>query len=176
MLSAGPAPVKVPDLVGDSAGNARSVLDSLGLRMTVVSVPAPGVGPGTITRQAPAAGDYRPAGSSVALSAAEQPVWRPLTSLGGTGHASSVPFRIYGTQWRVVYSMSYVGTCTLIFICFGPSAQVVDLRGATSSVGFDLGQGDHETRTFRSGPGTYQIRVTPGSDNARWSIEIEDYY
>ena len=72
--------------------------------------------------------------------------------------------------------MSYVGTCTLIFICFGPSAQVVDLGGGAHGAVFNLNNGDSELRAFQSGPGVYQIKVTPGSDTAQWSMEVEDYY
>jgi hypothetical protein len=30
--------------------------------------------------------------------------------------------------------------------------------------------------TFNSGPGQYEITITPGSDNARWSVRVQDYY
>jgi hypothetical protein len=29
---------------------------------------------------------------------------------------------------------------------------------------------------MRSGPGVYEIRVTPGADTAHWSLNVEDYY
>ena len=41
---------------------------------------------------------------------------------------------------------------------------------------FGLGEGSAQTRVFPSGPGLYQIKVTPGSDTAQWSIHVEDYY
>jgi hypothetical protein len=28
----------------------------------------------------------------------------------------------------------------------------------------------------QSGPGRYQIKISPGPDTARWSIEVQDYY
>ena len=41
---------------------------------------------------------------------------------------------------------------------------------------FDLGEGDNKTRIFDTGPGVYQISVSPGSDSADWSIKVDDYY
>jgi hypothetical protein len=85
-----------------------------------------------------------------------------------------VPFRIRGTQWRLVYTMSYQGTCEFIFFCEGPSAQVMG-TGSTN-VSFDLNNGGQQTRVFKTGPGVYQIAVKPGLDSAQWSIEVEDWY
>jgi hypothetical protein len=84
-----------------------------------------------------------------------------------------VPFRIRGTHWRIVYGMSYVGTCTFIFICSGPSAKVT---GGSTSNQFDLNDGQNQNQNYRSGAGVYQITVSPGDDNARWSMKVEDYY
>jgi hypothetical protein len=89
---------------------------------------------------------------------------------------ASVPFTIRGSRWRIVYSMSYQGMCTFIVFCSGPSAQVADLRRSTTSGSFDLGEGDGQTRTFDSGPGLYQVKVSPGSDSASWSVQVQDYY
>ena len=36
--------------------------------------------------------------------------------------------------------------------------------------------GGRQTRVLRSGPGVYQLEVSPGGDTARWSMWIEDYY
>jgi hypothetical protein len=107
---------------------------------------------------------------------AETPRWRPLTSFAGDDGGRSVPFRIRGSQWRVVYSMGYEGLCTLIFFCSGPSAQVVNLNNSSDAVKFDLNKGSAQTQVFKSGPGLYQISIQPGSDTARWSVEVEDDY
>jgi hypothetical protein len=175
VLSEGPAPVQVPSLVGHAATAAQAALQHLGLRAALTQVPAPGVGAGTVTRQVPAAATKLPPRSVVTLSVAEAPRWRALTSFAGDGPGSSVPFRIRGRRWRVVYDMNYVGTCTFVFFCSGPSAQVLRLRDPLS-IQFDLGGGDGQTRIFDSGPGLFQIGITPGSDTARWSMEVEDYY
>jgi hypothetical protein len=176
VLSAGPPPVKLPRLVGQSSAAAQSALQRLGLRSGVTRVPAPGTAAGTVTRQTPAAGAELFPRATVALSVAATPRWRTLTSLAGDGHGQSVPFRILGTHWRVLYSMGYQGTCTFIFFCSGPSAQVANLSSRSDTTGFDLNDGSGQTQVFKSGPGLYQITVSPGDDTARWSIEMQDYY
>ncbi len=175
LLSAGPAPVTLPALVGSSSADAQAVLRQLGLRADLMQVPAPGVDAGMVTREAPRPGASLLPGATVALSVAEAPRWRPLTSFAADGQGRSVPFRIRGSRWRVVYSMNYVGTCTFILFCSGPSADVARLSDPVS-IQFGLGTGGDQTRIFRSGPGLFQISVTPGSDTARWSMEVEDYY
>ena len=174
-LSKGPPPVAVPQLVGRSGGEAQTLLGKLGLHATLAPVPAPGVSPGIVTHQSTAANANAPAGSTVALQVAEEPRWRPLTSFSGTGRGHSVDFRILGSQWRIVYSMHYQGLCTLIFFCSGPNARVFHPGGATVG-GLNLSTGSGQTRAFALGPGLYEIAVTPGSDTAAWSIEVEDYY
>ena len=176
VLSAGPPPVKLPRLVGQSSAAAQSALQRLGLRAGLTQVPAPGTATGTVTRQSPGPGAELFPRATVALSVAETPRWRNLTSLAGDGHGQSVPFRILGTRWRVLYSMGYQGTCTFIFFCSGPSAQVANLGSWSDTAGFDLNDGSGQTQVFKSGPGLYQITVSPGNDTARWSIEVQDYY
>jgi hypothetical protein len=114
--------------------------------------------------------------STVSLLVAEAPQWRGLTSIRGSSAQASVPFRIRGTHFRVRYSMGYQGTCTLLLICSGPSAEVANLSNGTTAAGFDLNDGGAQTRVVQSGPGVYQLKVSPGSDTARWSIEVQDYY
>jgi hypothetical protein len=41
---------------------------------------------------------------------------------------------------------------------------------------FDLNDGSGKTRTLKTGPGIYQVTVSPGSDSANWSMRVEDYY
>jgi serine/threonine-protein kinase len=175
-LSAGPAPVEVPKLVGSPTGDAKARLNRLKLRAAVTQVPAPGVGTGTIMRQSPSAGARVPPGSTVALDAAEPPQLRPLTSFSGDGSGQSVPFRIYGQRWEIVYSMGYQGTCTFIFFCSGPSATVTNVSDGSTVDQFDLGQGSGRERIFNTGPGVYQISVSPGSDSADWKIKVDDYF
>ena len=176
VLSAGPAPVILPQVVGGGATAATAALRHLGLRTELTQVPAPGVTPGLVTHQSPAAGSDLARHATVILSVAETPRWRPLTSFAGKSDARSVPFRIRGTQWRVVYGMGYDGLCTFIFICSGPSAQVVDLNHPSDATKFDLNKGSDQTQVFKAGAGLYQISIQPGSDTAHWSMEVEDYY
>jgi hypothetical protein len=176
-LSDGPPPVDVPKVVGQSSASAQAALQHLKLRAAVTLVAAPaGVAPGTVARQSPLPGASRAPGSTVTLAVAEAPQWRPLTALQGTNSGRSVPFRIRGGRWQIVYSMGYDGTCTLLLFCSGPSASVVNITTGATVDGFGLGEGSGKTRTFDTGPGVYQIAVSPGSDTARWSIKIDDYY
>ena len=175
-LSRGPKPVMVPPLVGASASNAESALNSLRLRANVIQVPAPGVDTGTVTRQSPAAGKSLAPHSTVSLWAAEAPQLRPLTGFSSTGSGSSVPFRIRGRRWEIVYSMGFQGTCTFIFFCSGPSATVTDAGNGSTVDQFGLGEGSAKNRIFKTGPGVYQISVSPGDDSANWHIEVDDYY
>jgi hypothetical protein len=152
VLSLGPPPVEVPRLVGQSSSAARSVLAS------------------------PGAGRYLRPHATVSLSAAEAPQWRALTSVSGTGAGQSVAFRIRGIRWRVVYRMSFVGTCEFILFCDGPSADMVRVGGGGPVDRFGMSDGGEQTEVVRSGAGIYQARVTPGSDTTRWSMTVEDYY
>jgi eukaryotic-like serine/threonine-protein kinase len=174
VVSRGPAPVDVQLVVGEGTTDARDALKQLGLSTTVTAVPAPGIRPGTVTKQSPSAGRDAPAGSSVALQVAETPQWRPLTTFQAV---RSVPFRITGTRWRVVYRMAYQSDCTFIFFCSGPpTAHIANLATGSAINPFSLGNGTGRIQTFQSGPGLYQIEVSPGHDTARWSIEVDDYY
>ena len=176
VLSAGPPPVKLPLLGGESSADAQKVLSGLGLHAAIVMVPAPGVSPGTVTGQSPSAAAELLPGSTVKLSVAEIPQWRAITSFSGNDAGQSVPFRIRGTRWRIVYNMGYQGLCTFIFFCSGPSAKIATIEGQSQANGFDLNEGQNQIQQFGSGAGLYQVTVSPGSDSARWSMEIEDYY
>ena len=176
VLSAGPPPIPVPKLVGRPSGEAQTLLARLGLHAGVTQVPAPGVNPGIVTRESPRAGTELRPGDKVALSVAETPRWRVLTSFSGNAGGHSVPFRILGKQWRVVYRMGYQGLCTLIFFCSGPHAQVIRPTTGSDVAQLDLNEGAGQTQLLTSGPGLYEIKITPGSDTAGWSMTVEDFY
>ena len=175
-VSSSPPPVRVPGVVGRHSVSAESVLARAGLRYATDTVAAPGSEPGVVTRQSPASSTRAPRGSTVALSIAEVPRWRTLTTFSGVDDGRSVPVRILGAKWRVAYHMSYQGLCTLLVVCLGPSAAVDDLRTESNFGQFELGEGDTETHTFDSGPGLYRVVVSGGHDSAKWSMTVADYY
>ncbi len=175
-LSAGPPPVKVPGVVGQAASAAARALANAGLRSSTTSVAAPGSKPGIVTRQSPRSGSDAPHGSTVALSVAETPRWRTLTTFSGVDGGRSVPFRIEGSQWRVTYSMSYEGSCLLLLVCFGPSATASNLKTGQSFDGFDLSSGSSHAHVFDGGPGLYRVSVSGGKDSARWEMTVQDHY
>ncbi len=173
-LSSGPAPVSVVNVRTMSVGDAETVLHRSGLRTAVTQVPAPaGAATGSVVTQDPAGGTTQPRGSTVRLSVAEAPQWRTVTSFAGR---DSGAFHIRGQHWRVVYRMGFDGTCTWILFCSGPSARVVDAGTSQYVAGFGLQNGSNQNQTFSTGPGTYEIQVTPGGDRAGWSVQVQDYY
>jgi serine/threonine-protein kinase len=179
VMSSGPPPVAVPNVVGEDASTAEGAVADAGLRYSLAHVAAPGTAPGTVVRQSPSSPSSAPRGSTIALSLAETPEWRTLTHFAGTDDGKSVPFKILGDRWRVVYAMSYKGTCLLIFVCDGPSAEAHAVGGegdGGNAGGFDLGEGEEESHVFTSGPGIYQLAISGGRDSAQWSMTVQDYY
>jgi serine/threonine-protein kinase len=175
-ISKGPRPVAVPPLTGKSSTTASTTLHKAGLNADVTTVPAPGTTPGLVVRQDPTAGHHLKPHDTVALFVAEVPSWHAVTSFSAnSGGGQSVPFRIYGSQWRVVYSLAYNGTCDFVLFCNGPSAQLLGLGGNTTNDSFGLGKGSGKTKVFQTGPGVYQIDINPGWDDASWSIEVQDW-
>ncbi len=128
-----------------------------------------------VTGQSTAAGHHLSVHSTVTLSVAETPTWKSVTSFSGTGGTHSIPFHIRGSQWRIVYSMSYDGTCDFVLFCDGPTAQVLGVGANSTDMSFGLNEGDSETRAFDAGPGEYQIAIKAGLDAARWSITVQDW-
>jgi serine/threonine-protein kinase len=170
-VSRGPAPVQVLNVVHMSVADAQRSLHRLHLRTTVRDVPAPGTSPGTVVGQTPTGG-LRPRGSLVTLNVAEVPSWHTVTTFDGR---SSGLVHIQGERWRVVYKMGFQGTCTWILFCSGPSARVTDASGRYVA-GFGLQNGTNQVQTFSRGAGEYAIAVTPGADQAGWSIQVQDLY
>lgn len=68
-VSAGPATVALPDLLGRSLGEARSAVEQIGLTVSRVVVDSAAFEePGTVTGQSPAAGASVPTGSGVRIT------------------------------------------------------------------------------------------------------------
>lgn len=176
VLSAGPPPVAVPGVLGKAAGSAEDEIANTGLRYSVAVVAAPGSAPGVVVKQTPAPPHTLPRGSTVALSVAETPRWRNLTTFSGVDDGKSVPFRILGNRWRVTYSMGFRGTCLLLLVCGGPSAEALDLQKGSGAGSFDLSEGESQTHVFDSGPGLYRLVVSGGRDSAEWTMTVQDYY
>src|ERR1700716_77571 len=74
VLSKGPATIQVPDLYGRSVGEARSMIEQLGLRVAGISRDTSSLQPeSTIIRQVPAAGTTISAGGAVRLTVSHFP-------------------------------------------------------------------------------------------------------
>jgi len=74
VLSKGPATVQMPDLYGRSAGEARSMVEQIGLRVAGMSRDTSSIVPeNTVIRQLPAAGQTISAGGPVSLTVSHFP-------------------------------------------------------------------------------------------------------
>lgn len=74
VLSKGPASVQVPDLYGRSVGEARSMIEQIGLRIAGISRDTSSLQPeNTVIRQYPAAGQNIGAGGPVSLTVSHFP-------------------------------------------------------------------------------------------------------
>jgi serine/threonine-protein kinase len=74
VLSKGPASVNMPDLYGRSVGEARSMVEQIGLRIAGVSRDTSSLQPeNTVIRQLPAAGSTIAAGGAVSLTVSHFP-------------------------------------------------------------------------------------------------------
>jgi beta-lactam-binding protein with PASTA domain len=74
VLSKGPATVQVPDLYGRSVGEARSMIEQIGLRIAGMSRDTSSIQPeNTVIRQQPAAGQTVSAGAPVSLTVSHFP-------------------------------------------------------------------------------------------------------
>src|SRR5438067_10619027 len=74
VLSKGPATVQMPDLFGRSAGEARSMVEQLGLRVAGISRDTSSLQPeNSVIRQLPAAGQTISAGGAVSLTVSHFP-------------------------------------------------------------------------------------------------------
>ena len=74
VLSKGPATIQVPDLYGRSVGEARSMIEQLGLRIAGISRDTSSLQPeNTIIRQFPEAGKTVSAGGPVSLTVSHFP-------------------------------------------------------------------------------------------------------
>ena len=90
VLSKGPATIQVPDLYGRSVGEARSMIEQLGLRIAGISRDTSSLQPeNTIIRQLPAAGQTVSAGGPVSLTVSHFPP--PPTIRIDTGTSAPPP-------------------------------------------------------------------------------------
>ena len=79
VLSQGPATVQIPDLYGRTVGEARSMVEQLGLRIGGMGRDTSSLHPeGTVIRQIPAAGQTVSAGGPVSLIVSRFPVEQPI--------------------------------------------------------------------------------------------------
>jgi eukaryotic-like serine/threonine-protein kinase len=177
LMSAGPPPVSVPSTLGEPAAEAEAAVAAAGLRFAVHPISAPAHTAETVLSESPTGAASVPSGSTVTLTIAAAPQWRPVTSFAGVDDGRSVPFEIRGRRWRLAYTMSYRHTCLLLVVCEGPSAAVEDLSTGSDLGEFELDEGGGTHYHVVEGPpGLYRVLLTGGQDSARWSATVEDFY
>jgi serine/threonine-protein kinase len=92
VLSKGPASVNMPDLYGRSVGEARSMVEQIGLRISGVSRDTSSLQPeNTVIRQVPAAGQTISAGGAVSLTVSHFPPPPSLRIDTGTSAPPPLP-------------------------------------------------------------------------------------
>jgi len=92
VLSKGPATVNMPDLYGRSVGEARSMVEQIGLRIAGVSRDTSSLQPeNTVIRQMPAAGQTISAGGAVSLTVSHFPPPPSLRIDTGTSAPPPLP-------------------------------------------------------------------------------------
>jgi hypothetical protein len=166
-------PVEVPLLIGGDATAASARLHALHLRARVVTVPAPGIRPGTVTSQSPAPGATTPARSTVTLDVSEVPRWRTVTTF--TAHSSPV-VSIVGERWRILATVQSAHHCSFLVFCHSTSATVTVAGSRVPLRRVALGDGTAVPSVLSTGPGTYRVTVHPASGSTHWSIEVQDDY
>ena len=163
---------RVPNVTGMSTAAAEARLKRNHLHAHAIPVAWPGHAAGTVRTESRVAKWLR-RGSTVTLRVAEVPTWKTVATFAGT---SSPVFRIKGSRFRLVYDVSNEKSCTLWIFCSHSSAEVSDTASGSTVDAFDLNDGNHQTKTFDTGRGSYAIKVDPASGNARWSFTVEDWY
>ena len=166
-------PVVIPLLINEDATAATARLSTLHLHARVVTVPAPGIRPGTVTSQSPAPGATTPAGSAVTLDVSEVPRWRTVATF--TARSSPV-LTIVGERWRILATVRSARHCSFLVFCQATSATVTTTGSSVPLRRVDLGDGTAAPSVLGTGPGTYRVTVHPASGSTRWSIEIQDDY
>jgi general stress protein 26 len=109
----------------------------------------------------------------VTLRVAEVPTWKTVTTFTGT---SSPVFRIEGSRFRLLYSVRDEKSCTLWIFCSRTSVAVAKTSSGATVDSFALSDGEHQTQMFKTGRGSYQVKVDPASGDARWSFTVQDWY
>jgi len=90
LVSSGPAPVKVPDVVGQSQSAAEATLTNAGLTVGAVTQRVSSTqSPGTVIAQAPARGSSEPSGTAVELTVAKPSDEEAVPAVVGQGEAAA---------------------------------------------------------------------------------------
>jgi eukaryotic-like serine/threonine-protein kinase len=90
VVSSGPAPVRVPDTVGQARAGAEAAIETVGLTVGAITQQVSAAqAPGTVLSQSPAAGSSLRAGGKVNLTVAQAPTSVAVPSVVGQNEAEA---------------------------------------------------------------------------------------
>lgn len=114
-VSKGPAPIKIPNLVGRSIGDAQNLLARQKFNVNVQRVTLDGVPPDQVTSQDPAAGSTIAAGATVTLTVSSGPSSVPVPNVGGMPLADATnALSGSGLVAKITYSIQAGGDGTVV--------------------------------------------------------------
>ncbi|MBV8601036.1 MAG: Stk1 family PASTA domain-containing Ser/Thr kinase [Candidatus Eremiobacteraeota bacterium] len=133
IVSSGPAPVVVPDLVTHTLGDAQAVLSKAKLNVNVQRVALDGVPEDQVASQDPVAGSKVDAGSTVTLTVSTGPAMLGVPDLGGkTASDASDALVAAGFNPKITYTIQAGSDGSVFAQDPAPSAQA--RKGATVNV------------------------------------------
>ncbi len=114
-VSKGPAPIKLPNLVGRPLTDAQDLLTRQKFNVSVQRVTLDGVPPDQVTSQDPAAGSDVPAGATVTLTVSSGPSTAAVPNVGGLSLAdATAALSSSGFVAKVTYSIQSGGDGTVV--------------------------------------------------------------
>jgi serine/threonine-protein kinase len=150
IVSSGPAPVRVPNVVGQSRSAAEATLENAGLAVgTVTSKVAAGQTAGNVISQSPAAGSNLHAGEKVSLTVAQASNEVAVPDVRGKGEApASAALGAAGLTPRVVSVTTAEQSQVGIVLTQSPTAGAKVHKGAVVTIGIGtLGSSTTPTTT-----------------------------
>jgi serine/threonine-protein kinase len=137
IVSSGPAPVKVPNVVGQSRSGAEATLEDAGLAVGAVSSKvAANQPPGTVISQTPAAGSSVHAGEKVSLTVAQASNEVRVPGVVGKGEApAAAALGAAGLTPRAVTVTTAEPSQVGVVLTQSPSAGAKARKGAVVTIG-----------------------------------------
>jgi beta-lactam-binding protein with PASTA domain len=168
LVSSGPAPVRLPDVVGQSQASAESALTNAELAVgTVTQQVSSSQPPGTVLAQSPAAGTSTHAGQRVELTVAQAPKEVAVPSVVGAAEAAAATaLKGAGFAVKTVSHMTTEQSQVGVVLEQSPTAGSHARKGATVTiaVGVLAPKSTPTTTTPTTSTTTTTTAPTPGAN------------